>query len=132
MHTRPTSIRSLRDRIDTRTPPPFAVVSSTPTCTPSTLRPQLTIPSMSSHDARAPSTISVVTDSIPARPLQWSSSVDSTEPSSRSLPGLGRSSRLDAIVAGTTPALTSSEPQRSASALVLAWRNPPVSLINET
>src|SRR5437763_13300785 len=30
MHTLPTSILSLRDRIDTRTPPPLAVVSSTP------------------------------------------------------------------------------------------------------
>ena len=94
MQTRPTSIFSLRERIDTRTPPPFAVVSRTPTWTPSTLRAQLTMPSMSSQLARAPSTMSVVTLSTPARPAQCSSSVDSTEPSSRSLPGLGRSSRL--------------------------------------
>ena len=39
MQTFPTSIFSLRERIETRTPPPFAVVSSTPTWTPSTLRP---------------------------------------------------------------------------------------------
>ena len=109
MHTLPTSILSLRDRIDTRTPPPFAVVSSTPTWTPSTLRAQFTMPSMSSHDARAPSTMSVVTLSTPTRPAQWSSSVDSTAPSSRSLPGLGRSSRLAAIVDGTTPARISSD-----------------------
>ena len=94
--------------------------------------PQLTMPSMSSHEARAPSTISVVTLSTPARPAQCSSSVDSTEPSKRNLPGLGRSSRLAAIIEGTTPAATSSEATWSASALVFAWRNPPVSLISET
>ena len=76
--------------------------------------------------------MSVVTERTPTRPAQWSSSVDRTEPSSRSLPGLGRSSRLDAIDDGTTPRLISSEATYSASALVLAWRNPPVSLISDT